>query len=1249
MTNDFILQLQAMLDRKKSQKQINSDIKELQKSIGMLRLTATLLKGETKKSINQVIQQMDGQLNQIKLKTKIDQKNLKSDISKILNNLSYKDIDLGVNTDKTKIKFQKAVADVKKVAQSNPISLNVNIDIKKEKLENQLTTYLSRNSKITESKALLGEVEQLRSKIAGINDRASLRDATDSFQLFKSQVAATGFQTKSTADKIKGLLGNVTKIGSAFGVTTLAVNKFQESLQTVKTNDTILTEISKTSDATKKELEKLGNEAFDTASKYGQSSSDYLTAIQEMNRSGFYGEVGKSLGELSLKAQAAGDVTAETAEKYLLATNAAYNYKGSVEKLTAVLDGQNFITNNYSTDMETMASATEKAGSVAANAGVKIDQLSAMIGTISSRTKGAGGETGTGIKSLLINLQNISSDKIVNTLKKANASMTETVDGIEKLRNPIEILKDLAKTYNSLEESDPLKSEITTNIGQKYHANQLSALLSGWEDYEKMLKTYSEGMGSSEEEAAKTAESLTGRLQALQNSWDELVNTITSKDTIKGGVAFLDNVLQSATKLIDTIGEIPVAIAALNTGMTALNKNYGINQLFKDGKVDIQGNLFGIDFTQIKHFKEASTAIAKWNNELKSGQAYINDFGEEIVKNNAQLREYLATCSSDAPASLEGYKAHLTAAGVTTDALRLKTILLNSAIGLGFGLAVQAAVSGISYLIHYEEKQKEIIDNAKKSTEECANAIRDLKSEMSDTTTKASELSAEFAKLVQGVDPLTNKNLKLSTEDYERFLDVNKQLSDLFPSLTKNYDENGNAILGLSGDVDTVTESIAKLVEQQNNLAKAEIRGKLNDYVNGTDDSEGVFTALEGYKQDLSDAESALKEFEDTYNSLIGGKDSNTTKRFNFYQEYVDYLDDIKDKFGEDISEAIEGVSREFENGVNTNGVTVHFDELEIDEETKSKITESYNTFVQDYKTSVDVAKSELESKNNEMSNMMMTWVEDIDLYKDGGDTFQKAIENIVGSIQWDQVGVEEGNLDDAKGVIQETVLAPLNAACDDPDKKLQVTNALNKLFTVDFSQMSFQEASKMIEGFLTTIMEALNKGVPDDQKKSMPDMYEMFGLSNYSETADKMKNSLASIAEEGSADYNELASYTNKFNQSQVETWLSATKGANGATDAIAKYERALADAAETASAPISFSEAWEHLQSVGEKAKDVTPELLKLAKAGEISDATLISNEDYVTLLTETKMSARDARREIMSMLSVQEKMSGLQGKIG
>ena len=65
--------------------------------------------------------------------------------------------------------------------------------------------------------------------------------------------------------------------------------------------------------------------------------------------------------------------------------------------------------------MQDMAEATTKAASMASELGVAEDQLSAMIGTIESRTKAGGNEVGTALKSLLINVQNINNDKI--TLK----------------------------------------------------------------------------------------------------------------------------------------------------------------------------------------------------------------------------------------------------------------------------------------------------------------------------------------------------------------------------------------------------------------------------------------------------------------------------------------------------------------------------------------------------------------------------------------------------------------------------------------------------------------------------------------------------------------------------------------------------------------------------------------------------------------------------------------------------------------
>ena len=123
----------------------------------------------------------------------------------------------------------------------------------------------------------------------------------------------------------------------------LGVSKTKEAISEIKELDNILTEISKTSDMTSQQLKQLGMDAYDAASKYGRTASDYLLGVQEMARSGFYGEKGSAMAEQSLLAQSAGDMTADLANNYILATNAAYKLNGEADKLNAVLDGQNSI------------------------------------------------------------------------------------------------------------------------------------------------------------------------------------------------------------------------------------------------------------------------------------------------------------------------------------------------------------------------------------------------------------------------------------------------------------------------------------------------------------------------------------------------------------------------------------------------------------------------------------------------------------------------------------------------------------------------------------------------------------------------------------------------------------------------------------------------------------------------------------------------------------------------------------------
>ena len=228
-------------------------------------------------------------------------------------------------------------------------------------------------------------------------------------------------------------------------------------------------------------------------------------------------------------------------------------------------------TNRNSVNMTDMADAMTIVGSNAANAGVKVEELSAIIGTAVATTKKSGSEVGTAFKSIFVNLQNTSSSKIANTLKEAGTSMTEVKNGIEQLRSPIEILKDLANTYNSLDEKDPLRSEITRNVGGKYYANILGSVLSNFDQYSKMLTDYSEGSGSAMEEAEKSANNLEGSINKLHNTWVETVNGIINSDGMKSGVNFLNDILGLVNKITSSLGLLGTAGVALSVRLGATN------------------------------------------------------------------------------------------------------------------------------------------------------------------------------------------------------------------------------------------------------------------------------------------------------------------------------------------------------------------------------------------------------------------------------------------------------------------------------------------------------------------------------------------------------------------------------------------------------------------------------------------------------------------------------------------------------
>ena len=189
----------------------------------------------------------------------------------------------------------------------------------------------------------------------------------------------------------------------------------------------------------------------------------------------------------------------------------------------------------------------------------------AIIGTAVARTKQNGNVIGTSLKSLFVNLQDTSNEKIVDTFDALGISQTKFINGSEQLKTPIELLKELAVAYNNLPEGSVLKADVLRNIGQKRQANVLSAILGGISsgDYDKMISDYSQGGGSAMVEAEKSAENLTGKLNELSNSWTEFISKFAQTDTLKGGISFLNEIVSGMTDLQDKQLFLPTMTAAI--------------------------------------------------------------------------------------------------------------------------------------------------------------------------------------------------------------------------------------------------------------------------------------------------------------------------------------------------------------------------------------------------------------------------------------------------------------------------------------------------------------------------------------------------------------------------------------------------------------------------------------------------------------------------------------------------------------
>lgn len=410
-------------------------------------------------------------------------------------------------------------------------------------------------------------------------------------------------KVKSVGQAAKESSGFADLMGKSFGklVTQMALwqvlgnaiagvkRSFTEALETMKDVDDEMVTIRKVTGATTEELNKIEKQAYETASAYGVAANEYLNSVANFSRAG-YGDQASALAELATKTQIVGDTDAETAQQFLLSVDAAYQYQGSIEQLTKVLDGANEIDNRYATSISKIAEGLGKVAPIAAQAHVGVDELTAAIGTITAVTQRSGTEASTALRALFLNI-------IGDTKTEIDEGVTWTTGEIAGLRdviklyakdaydaaqasgdviNPMKAIAGLAQSMKDGFLTEQKLMEMVSDIGGKLRTSQLLALIQNWDMYQSMLGDFADAAGSADKEVENALDSWTRKTEILNNKWTQFISHLVETDTIKGAldgviglVEFLDTDFGRA---VVTAGAVSAALLGVVAAVNAIKK-----------------------------------------------------------------------------------------------------------------------------------------------------------------------------------------------------------------------------------------------------------------------------------------------------------------------------------------------------------------------------------------------------------------------------------------------------------------------------------------------------------------------------------------------------------------------------------------------------------------------------------------------------------------------------------------------------
>ncbi len=560
----------------------------------------------------------------------------------------------------------------------------------------------------------------------------------------------------------------------------------------------------------------------------------------------------------------------------------------------------------------------------------------------------------------------------------------------------------------------------------------------------------------------------------------------------------------------------------------------------KDLNIAINNMVKNIDST----IQTSSKIWLQYAEQITSSQQIIS----KVTQETNNLTQTLATLQANTQADLNTRTASndaINATGKIASESAVGVAILNSVMEAGMGMLIQFLANGIFTAIDNYLHRSERIQEA---AEAARDKIDELKSSFQTLSSSVSGVKNQYAELAQGVDQITGKNLTLSAEDYENFLSLGNQLADLFPSLTSHFDENGNSILNLTGDIDGIVGSLNDFVAVQQKIATKEMLDELPDIHEGYIDKANKYSKT---TDDLERKKKAVEQIPDTYSITPNTYDNNQTDIILTFEgdEEINF-EDVVEEFKESFSQKgtpLPLVSHDFD--IDTGKFVIKVQDVTNEQIAAfDNLDNTINEHLEKINDDISYNNHIMEGETAKYNEYLSIWLADNDLYTNQSSDIQSAIQQQLFQSDWtalakaDNVNIE--NSEETYKWLEQKYLKGIDSLSDAEKLKF------SELFNTDISA----EEKVKLANELSSVFAENNIKIPfdfitDEQKSgSTQDTINKFNERNYGK-----ENGFKSGDVDGLTEFFKNYSIDS---EAEYKEWLKITEGIDSATMAMAEYK---------------------------------------------------------------------------------------------